>query len=155
LVARIAFLAGAAGIVLTHHERYDGTGYPQGLVGDEIPIGARVFAVADALDAMTSGRPHRPALSSSAAREEIQRESGRHFDPRVVQAFLSIPDEAWERICSGRAARVPAPLGAPIEIEEGRRTVETFPLAKAVSPHASEANSAHAQHYMLKGGDQL
>jgi putative nucleotidyltransferase with HDIG domain len=154
LVARIAFLAGAAGIVLTHHERYDGTGYPQGLVGDEIPIGARVFAVADALDAMTSGRPHGRALSFSAAREEIQWESGRHFDPRVVQTFLSVPDEVWERICSGRAARVPAPVGAPIEIEEGRHTVETFSLAKAVSHHAPEANSART-HYVLKGGDQL
>jgi len=98
LVCRIAFLAPAAAIVLTHQERYDGTGYPQGLLGTEIPIGSRVFAVADTLDAMTSDRPYRRALPMSAARAEIQRESGRQFDPEIVRVFLSIPDQTWENI---------------------------------------------------------
>lgn len=98
LVCRIAFLAPAAAIVLTHQERYDGTGYPQGLMGTEIPIGSRVFAVADTLDAMTSDRPYRRALPMSAARAEIQRESGRQFDPEIVRVFLSIPDQSWENI---------------------------------------------------------
>lgn len=98
LVSRIAFLAPAAEIVLTHHERYDGTGYPQGLMGNEIPSGARIFAVADTLDAMMSDRPYRRALPYSAARNEIQRESDRQFDPSVVEAFLSIPEEVWEKI---------------------------------------------------------
>jgi HD-GYP domain-containing protein (c-di-GMP phosphodiesterase class II) len=98
LVSRIAFLTGAAEIVLTHQERYDGTGYPQGLIGKEIPLGARIFAVADTLDAMTSDRPYRRALPSSAAREEIIRESGQQFDPEVVQVFRSLPEEAWENI---------------------------------------------------------
>jgi response regulator RpfG family c-di-GMP phosphodiesterase len=93
LVCSIAFLASSAEIVLTHHERYDGTGYPQGLRGDEIPLAARIFAVADTLDAMTSDRPYRLALPYSAAREEIMRQSERQFDPKVVQAFLSIPEE--------------------------------------------------------------
>ncbi len=97
-VSRISFLAEAAEIVLTHHERYDGSGYPQGLMGDEIPLGARVFAVADTLDAMTSDRPYRHALPHSAAREEIRRQSGRQFEPRVVEAFFSIPEHVWEKI---------------------------------------------------------
>lgn len=98
LVSSIAFLAGSAEIVLTHHERYDGRGYPQGLVGDEIPLSARIFAVADTLDAMTSDRPYRRALPYSAAREEIIRESERQFDPKVVKGFLTIPEEVLEAI---------------------------------------------------------
>ena len=98
LVSRIVFLAGAAEIVLTHQERYDGTGYPQGLMGREIPLGSRIFSVADTLDAMTSDRPYRRALPFSAAREEIIRESERQFDPEVVKVFLSIPEQAWDEI---------------------------------------------------------
>jgi HD-GYP domain-containing protein (c-di-GMP phosphodiesterase class II) len=98
LVSRIAFLASAAEMVLTHQERYDGTGYPQGLMGDEIPLGARLFAVADTLDAMTSDRPYRHALPFSKAREEITRESGQQFDPEVVRLFLSIPEHVWGSI---------------------------------------------------------
>jgi putative nucleotidyltransferase with HDIG domain len=98
LVCRITFLAGAAEIVLTHQERFDGTGYPQGLVAEEIPLGARIFAVADTLDAMTSDRPYRRAMPYSAARDEILRESGRQFDPQVVTAFLSIPEARLEAI---------------------------------------------------------
>ena len=98
LVSRIAFLAPAAQIVLTHQERWDGTGYPQGLMGEEIPVGARIFAVADTLDAMTSDRPYRRALPFSTAKEEITRESGRQFDPKVVDVFLSLPQTVWEEI---------------------------------------------------------
>ena len=98
LVCRIGFLAPAAEIVLTHQERYDGTGYPLGLAGDEIPLGGRIFAVADTLDAMTSDRPYRRALPWSNARTEILREAGRQFDPEVVRIFLSIPDHVWETI---------------------------------------------------------
>jgi response regulator RpfG family c-di-GMP phosphodiesterase len=98
LVCRIAFLASSAELVLTHHERYDGTGYPQGLRGDEIPLLARIFSVADTLDAMTSDRPYRRALPYTTAREEIIRESERQFDPKVVKGFLAIPQEVLERI---------------------------------------------------------
>ena len=98
LVCRIAFLADAAAIVLTHQERFDGTGYPQGLGGDEIPLLARIFGVADTLDAMTSDRPYRRALPYIAAREEITNGSGHQFDPRVVEAFLSIPEARFEAI---------------------------------------------------------
>jgi response regulator RpfG family c-di-GMP phosphodiesterase len=98
LVCHIAFLAGSAEIVLTHHEHYDGTGYPQGLRGEEIPLSSRIFAVADTLDAMTSDRPYRRALPNSVAREEIIRESGRQFDPKVVEGFLAIPEGVLETI---------------------------------------------------------
>jgi response regulator RpfG family c-di-GMP phosphodiesterase len=98
LVCRIAFLAPAAALVLTHQERWDGTGYPQGLVGEEIPVGSRIFAVADTLDAMTSDRPYRKALPFAAARKEIIRCSGQQFDPEVVRVFLTIDESAWELI---------------------------------------------------------
>jgi putative nucleotidyltransferase with HDIG domain len=98
MVIGIAFLSAAAQIVLAHQEFYDGTGYPQGLIGKQIPIGARIFSVADTLDAMTSDRPYRAALPFQTARDEIVRWSGRQFDPDVVQVFLSIPEEVWMRI---------------------------------------------------------
>ena len=98
LVKSISFLAGAAEIVLTHHERFDGSGYPQKMKGDEIPFGARIFAVADTLDAMTSDRPYRAALPLQAARDVIERGSGTLFDPLVAAAFLRVPGETWETI---------------------------------------------------------
>lgn len=98
IVRRIPSLAIAADIVLTHHERFDGTGYPQGLRGEEIPLGSRIFAVADTFDAMTSNRPYRRALTDSIARDEIVRGSGSQFDPEVVQEFLSVPLEHWAEI---------------------------------------------------------
>jgi putative two-component system response regulator len=98
LVSQHQFLSHSAQIVLTHHEFYDGSGYPQGLIGTQIPVGARIFAVADTLDAMTSDRPYRAALPFRIAREEIRRCSGSQFDPEVVQAFLGVPEEVWSRI---------------------------------------------------------
>ena len=95
VLERIPFLKEAAEIVLSHQECYDGSGYPRGLKGEEIPLGARIFAVADTLDAMISDRPYRKALPITAAREEIKRFSGRQFDPRVVEVFLSQPDRVW------------------------------------------------------------
>jgi putative nucleotidyltransferase with HDIG domain len=97
-VKRIGFLAPAAEIVLAHQERYDGGGYPLGLRGTEIPLGARIFAVADTFDAMTSDRPYRKALPAEAAFEEIRREAGHQFDPEVVRVFLSLPRDIWEEI---------------------------------------------------------
>jgi putative nucleotidyltransferase with HDIG domain len=109
LVRRIDFVAGAAVIILTHHECYDGTGYPQGLVKEEIPLEARIFAVADTLDAMTSRRPYRRAVPFSAAKAEIVRQSGRQFDPKVVQAFLSVPQWVGENIRLDAAEDLTAP----------------------------------------------
>lgn len=93
LVSHIGFLAPAAEIILTHHENYDGSGYPRGLKGKQIPQGSRIFNIADTLDAITSDRPYRPARSFDAAKEEIGREAGRQFDPEAVEAFFSIPQE--------------------------------------------------------------
>jgi putative nucleotidyltransferase with HDIG domain len=89
----IDFLRGPAEIVLSHHERWDGAGYPRGLAGEAIPLGARIFAVADTLDAMTADRPYRKGTDFAAAREEIVRQAGKQFDPAVVEAFASLSDE--------------------------------------------------------------
>ena len=95
IVRKIPFLAEAAEIVYAHQERFDGSGYPRGLEGEEIPLGARIFAVADALDAITSDRPYRRGSSFTHALEEIRRGAGTQFDPRVVEAFLQMPRSTW------------------------------------------------------------
>jgi putative nucleotidyltransferase with HDIG domain len=96
IISRIPFLAEAAEIVYSHQERFDGLGYPRGLKGDEIPLGARIFAIADTLDAMRTDRPYRAAQSFEAARKEIDLWSGRQFDPQIVKVFLEMPDDIWE-----------------------------------------------------------
>jgi len=98
ILAGIKFLEGAVPIVYCHQERYDGTGYPRGLKGDQIPLGARIFAVVDTLDAMTMNRPYRKALPYEAARQEIIKFAGVQFDPSVVDHFLQISEQEWERI---------------------------------------------------------
>jgi HD-GYP domain-containing protein (c-di-GMP phosphodiesterase class II) len=88
MLGAVAFLRGnGVEIVRSHHERWDGSGYPHHLAGEDIPLGARVFAVADALDAMTSNRPYRAAQSWRTAHKEILAQSGKQFDPAVVDAF--------------------------------------------------------------------
>jgi putative nucleotidyltransferase with HDIG domain len=100
MLRKIPFLNAAAEIVFCHQEHYDGSGYPRGIRGREIPIGARIFAVGDTLDAITSDRPYRKARSFDAAREEILRCSGSQFDPAVVEVFLKIPNELWQELRS-------------------------------------------------------
>lgn len=97
IVKRVRFLDGVSAIIRHHHESYDGTGYPDGLKGEEIPLGARILGVADAFDAMTTERPYRKALSLDIAVAELKRNSGQQFDPRVVQAFIEsvIPEMEW------------------------------------------------------------
>jgi ribonuclease P protein subunit RPR2 len=91
MLSGVVFLKGEGlRIVRSHHERWDGRGYPDGLVREEIPLGARIFAVADALDAMTSNRPYRRAMSWSAARAEILEQRKRQFDPDVVDSFIVV-----------------------------------------------------------------
>ncbi len=98
ILRKIPFLSEAAAIVYTHQEHFDGNGYPSRLRGSEIPIGARIFAVADAMDAITSDRPYRKARSFDDARQEILRCSGTQFDPNVVEVFLKIPNELWHEL---------------------------------------------------------
>jgi putative nucleotidyltransferase with HDIG domain len=100
MLRKIPFLSEAAEIVFSHQEHFDGTGYPSGLAGGEIPIGSRIFAIADTLDAITSDRPYRKARSFDAAREEILSHSGTQFDPNVVEVFLKIPNELWHELRS-------------------------------------------------------
>jgi ribonuclease P protein subunit RPR2 len=98
IVSEIAFLGEAAGVVRSHHERWDGRGYPDRLRGEAIPLAARVFAVADVLDALTTDRPYRPASPIPVAREMIVAEAGTHFDPAAIDAFARIADARFAEI---------------------------------------------------------
>ena len=98
ILKRVPFLRPASAIVRHHHERFDGTGYPEGLKGAEIPLGARLFTVADTLDAMTTDRTYRQAPGFEAARAEILRWSGKQFDPHIVELFLKIPPATWMQV---------------------------------------------------------
>ncbi|MGB0065111.1 MAG: HD domain-containing phosphohydrolase [Terracidiphilus sp.] len=98
MLRKIPFLTGAAEIVFCHQEHFDGTGYPNGLRDNEIPLGARLFAVADALDAITSDRPYRSASDFDYARQEILRCSGTQFDPAIVEVFMKIPNDLWQEL---------------------------------------------------------
>ena len=123
MLRKIPFLAEAAEIVFTHQEHYDGSGYPSALKSTAIPIGARIFAVADTLDAITSDRPYRQARTFEAAREEIIRCSGTQFDPAVVEVYLKIPNELWLELRSEITGQnrhfstfdIAHPLGSPRE----------------------------------------
>ena len=95
ILSGIEFLEGASRVVVQHHEKWDGSGYPWGLAGKEIDRNARIFAVADAFDAMTSDRVYRAGSSYEEAAAEITRGAGSHFDPKVVEAFCSIPRQEW------------------------------------------------------------
>ncbi|MGB9103415.1 MAG: HD-GYP domain-containing protein [Terriglobales bacterium] len=95
MLRKIPFLSEAADIVYGHQEKWDGTGYPRGLKGEEIPVGARIVSVAETLDAITSDHPYGAARPFSVAREEINNCSGRQFDPGIVEVFLTIPESIW------------------------------------------------------------
>ena len=94
----LAHLQVERAIVLAHHERWDGSGYPKGIAGAAIPLGARIFSVADTLDSVTSDRPYRKRAGFATARDEIARGSGTQYDPEVVAAFLGVPIEEWQAI---------------------------------------------------------
>ena len=105
ILSGIRFLRGPAEMVLAHHERFDGSGYPRGLSRHDIPLGARIFSLVDTLDAMTSDRPYRMALPFDAVISEVKRCSGTQFDPEIVDIFLSIPRERWEDV--GKRSFIP------------------------------------------------
>lgn len=94
----VPFLTDVAEIVHAHREHHDGTGYPRGLKGPQIPLGARLIGMASALESITSHRPYRPAESMHIARERIESSSGRQFDPEVVRTFLSMPEDVWSNL---------------------------------------------------------
>ena len=92
------FLQNAAEIVYCHHEKFDGSGYPRGLKGEEIPLGARIFALVDAYDAIVSKRPYKEELTPAMARERIIADAGCAFDPKIVEAFVAIPQQEWQQL---------------------------------------------------------
>ena len=100
IIRDIEFLGSAGDVVRSHHERWDGRGYPDRLAGEAIPLAARVFAVADVLDALTTDRPYRPASPLAEARAMIVRDAGTHFDPVVIEAFRAIRDGELTQIAT-------------------------------------------------------
>jgi putative nucleotidyltransferase with HDIG domain len=98
ILKRVPFLRPASAVVRHHHERFDGTGYPDGLKGGEIPLGARLFTVADTLDAMTSDRRYRKGPGFEAAQREVSQGRGKQFDPHIADLFLKIPPAIWMKV---------------------------------------------------------
>jgi response regulator RpfG family c-di-GMP phosphodiesterase len=98
ILNRIPFLKPSAPVVRHHHERYDGKGYPNGVAGEQIPLGARLFTLADTLDAMTSDRAYRKAVGLSEVRAEVSRQRGQQFDPQIADLFLKVPEGVWLQV---------------------------------------------------------
>jgi response regulator RpfG family c-di-GMP phosphodiesterase len=132
----IEFLEGASRIVVEHHERWDGSGYPLGLKGEEIDLGARIFAVADAFDAIISDRVYRSGRAYDLALAELDRCAGTQFDPRVVAAFRRVPREEWER-----ARRYPVADARRTEISASAQALDVS-KRRGVGP--SRNPSSHA-----------
>jgi putative nucleotidyltransferase with HDIG domain len=127
ILRKIPFLSESAEIVFAHQEYYNGGGYPSGLRGSEIPIGARIFTVADTLDAITSDRTYRKARNFETARKEILRCSGTQFDPSIVEAFLNIPNEVWREVRT--------------EITDQKRRTSSFDVATTTIPAKKSKSS--------------
>jgi len=142
MIRSIEFLNTPAAIVLSHQERFDGRGYPRGLHGEEIHIGARVFAVADTLDAMTSERPYRRATSFENAVEEIQRCAGSQFDPEVVQALMDIGVKSLRRIKSEMAR-------GSTEVDQDARDAEEA-LERSLEGRIDESYTTHDISLLLQ-----
>ncbi|HET6319232.1 MAG TPA: HD domain-containing phosphohydrolase [Chloroflexota bacterium] len=124
ILSGIPFLQSAAEIVCTHQERWDGKGYPSGLSGESIPLGARIFAVADTLDAITSDRPYRAARSYDVACREIVQARGTQFDPGVVEAFLKVPETTWLQLRAQSLVTGGAPALQPWPAEAQPRSLD-------------------------------
>ncbi len=136
MVRNIEFLREASEMVLSHHERFDGTGYPRRLKGEAIPVGARIFSVADTLDAMTSDRVYRKKLSFEDVLTEVRKYSGTQFDPTVVGAFEEIPPDVWQ-VIKERAERGESIAEAP-DIQDLVRALSSD--APATSPPIQEVD---------------
>ncbi len=108
MLNRIPFLRAAAPVVRHHHERYDGKGYPDGLAGEQIPLGGRLFALADTLDAMTSDRTYRKAMGLPEVYEEVSRERGMQFDPQIADLFLKTPQGVWRQVRDSLDQQLPS-----------------------------------------------
>jgi putative nucleotidyltransferase with HDIG domain len=131
MLTRIPFLREAADIVLAHHEFFDGTGYPRGLRGEQIPLGSRIISIANALDTMLIDWPYRNALPMPQAREEIRRCAGTQFDPKIVEVFLSIAENHWIELRENLGSPSPSltcgiwscPAVVPLQIPRNKNKV--------------------------------
>jgi putative two-component system response regulator len=153
----IEFLEGAARVVGQHHEKWDGTGYPAGLRAGEIDLNARIFAVADAFDAMVSTRVYRAGKPYAAAAEELERHAGRQFDPEVVAAFMRIPPAEWEELRvrslrrrrSERAAAVAPPekfVAVAASSSNVKLTPPSAPVVKRIARRRHGAGALRRNH---------
>jgi response regulator RpfG family c-di-GMP phosphodiesterase len=136
----IEFLEGAARVVGQHHEKWDGSGYPRGLSGEVIDLNARVFAVADAFDAITSNRVYRQGKPYAAAVVELETHAGCQFDPRIVAAFSRIPQEEWEHLRSQSLEKA-RERGRPDFAEDGHALSAT--LSSTINPLSALVSFAH------------
>ncbi len=126
----IEFLEGAARVVAQHHEKWDGSGYPLGLKAHEIDLNARIFAVADAFDAIVSDRVYRAGKSYELAAAELDKFAGKQFDPRVVEVFHRVPPADWEKLRSAKEGR-PTASGPPLALIQEAFTADPTPRMKA------------------------
>ncbi|HEV2706197.1 MAG TPA: HD domain-containing phosphohydrolase [Pyrinomonadaceae bacterium] len=137
ILSGIEFLSGAARVVAEHHERWDGSGYPLGLKGEEIDLNARIFAVADAFDAMTSDRVYRRGIPYEEAAAELDAHAGVQFDPRVVEAFHRVPREEWDELrrLPHREKRREQPAALLRRHEEAAETIHAHDSGMAAHVH--------------------
>ena len=148
ILGGIEFLEGAAKVVAQHHERWDGSGYPLGLRGGEIDICARIFAVADAFDAMVSDRVYRTGRSHDDALAELEDCAGRQFDPRVVEAFRRVPRQEWERLRRSRPAAAAADDGKTSRTRAAAlASAVAAPAAHGHAPRGGFGNRTRIRHF--------
>ncbi|HEX3127816.1 MAG TPA: HD-GYP domain-containing protein, partial [Thermoanaerobaculia bacterium] len=129
MLAEVSFLKSEAlDLIYSHHERWDGTGYPRGLAGESIPLGARIFAVVDTYDAITSDRPYRKARPHAMAMAELERVTGQQLDPRIVGAFQEIPEVELKRL-RALCRRVQPGLRLPSDMLDRLSDSREMPIA--------------------------
>jgi response regulator RpfG family c-di-GMP phosphodiesterase len=146
ILGGIPFLEGAARVVAQHHEKWDGSGYPEGLAGEGIDLCARIFAVADAFDAMVSDRVYRAGRTYDAALAELERCAGVQFDPQVVEAFRRVPRQEWERLRRARPAAAAVDGGAShTRAAAAASTAATTPHRRA--PRGDFGNRTRIRHF--------
>ncbi|HEX8117443.1 MAG TPA: HD domain-containing phosphohydrolase, partial [Pyrinomonadaceae bacterium] len=142
----IEFLEGAARVVAQHHEKWDGSGYPLGLKGEEIDLCARIFAVADAFDAMISDRVYRAGRTYEAALAELEDYAGAQFDPRVVEAFRRVPAVEWERLRRSRPAAAAVDGGTSKTLAAAAASTAAAPSRRR-APRGGFGNRARIRHF--------
>ena len=148
IIAGVPFPYPVAPLILSHHERWDGRGYPSGLKGEEIPIGARILCVVDCFDALTSDRPYHKAINSEAALAILQQDSGKAFDPQIVTAFGRVMRELRQEV--EKEEHEAPPLGVvPVQRGEGIRTLRAAASESGKASVFDDIALAHREIYAL------